>query len=64
MPYSIVGFAELEDRSGTATAIAPIGGDDISDVSGDELKISSIPNPTIAWIYTKASKAGYPVSTW
>jgi hypothetical protein len=64
MPYSIVGFAELADRSGTAEAITPIGSDDISDVSGDELKISSIPRPTIAWIYTKASKAGYPVNSW
>ena len=59
-----MGFAESADRSGTAEAISPIGGDDISDVSGDELKISSIPNPTIAWVYTKASNASYPVNTW
>jgi len=64
MPYSIVGFAESEDRSGVATQITPIAGDDISDVSGDELKISSIPNPTIAWIFNKTSNQTYPISTW
>jgi len=64
MPFSVVGFGESEDRSGTPTAIAPFAGDTISDVSGDELRISSIPNPAIAWIYTKSSAAGYPVNDW
>ena len=64
MPFSIVGFGESEDRSGVPTAIAPFGGDTISDVSGDELRISSIPNPAIAYLYTKSSAAGYPVNDW
>ena len=64
MPFSVVGFGESEDRSGVPTAIAPFAGDTISDVSGDELRISSIPNPAIAWLYTKSSAAGYPVNNW
>lgn len=64
MPFSVVGFAESEDRSGTPTNIAPISGDVISDSSGDELRISSIANPAIAWIYTKAEKPGYPLNSW
>jgi len=64
MPFSIVGFGESQDRSGVPTAIAPFGNDQISDVSGDELRISSIPNPAIAYIYTKSSAAGYPVNDW
>ena len=64
MPFSIVGFGESEDRSGTPTLIAPFAGDTISDVSGDELRISSIPNPAIAYLYTKAEKPAYPVNSW
>lgn len=64
MPFSIVGFGESADRSGVPEAITPFANDEISDVSGDELRISSIQNPAIAWIYTKSSAAGYPVNSW
>ena len=64
MPFSIVGYGESADRSGTPAAITPFAGDTISDVSGDELRISSIPNPAIAYLYTKSEKPAYPVNSW